>query len=222
MSHTDERPGPPDGNQRSKGIAFTVGTGLVIAVGGLLVEYGAVAPWFEDKSDASVSALPSARPKPAGGVSSTDAEKGGIGGNSYCRELLNGPGTVQWRSCAKVENGSIAFGLKLINTGTRPQTVFAQVKYDDATADPPEQNCPGGGRWPLTVPPNETVITSLQECSVPLRWAHFQGKGWVAASEDEINPAAFRWAPSAHVRPSEGKVTWLWEAGGIREPVPLD
>lgn len=128
---------------------------------------------------------------------------------------------MQWRSCAKIENGSIAFGLKLINAGTQPQTVFAQVKYDDATARPLEQNSPGGGRWTLTIPPKKTVITPLQECSVPLHTAHFHGKGWVAATEEEFNPAALRRAPSAHVKPSEGVVTWVWEAGGVREDVPL-
>lgn len=223
MSETTERPGPSDGNQRPKGILITVGTGLVIAVGGLLVEYSAIIPWFDgDKSGASVSALPSAQPKSVGGVASMDAEKGGLRGNSYCRELLNGPGTVQWRSCAKIENGSIAFGLKLINTGTQPQTVFAQVKYDKATANPIEQNCPQGGRWTLTIPPKESISTPLPQCSVPLDEAHFHGKGWLAATEAELNPAARRWAPSAHVKPSEGIVTWVWEAGGVREDVPLN
>jgi hypothetical protein len=227
MSHPSESPQPA--NERTLSgralLFWTAVAGLAATLVALVVEYAAFIPIFDREPKTSVSSVAFASPDPPhpaeGRTASADAEKGGLGGNSHCRELLNGPGTVQWRSCAKVENGSIAFGVKITNIGTRPQTVFAQVEYEDATSRPTRQRCPGGGRWTITIAPGETTGSPLEECSVPLKTAHFQGMGWVVATEKEINPAAFSWATSAHVVLSAGRVHWRWEKGGVYDNIPL-
>ena len=199
-------------SRRLRGFVATLVAPLVVGMVVVVFEYAAAKPVFEPAATGVVAVPPgSASPSIASPRATGEVEKAGLGGNSYCGRSLDGPGSIQWRVCLRVERNSVVFGTKLVNTGTRPESVVTQVEYVRATE---WSSCPGSGRWEMTLAPGETKVSPLGECGVPLQRspAAYTAVGWVVPAGQDVNHAAYELAPAAHVY--EDVVRWRWDGGG--------
>jgi hypothetical protein len=194
--------------------------GVLAGMASVIFEYGLAKPIFEpsapDASSLSPAPAPpegSSSPLKAASRVSDDVEKAGLGGNSYCGRSLDGPGSIQWRVCLRVERDSVVFGTKLVNTGNRPESVVSQVEYTSANQ---WSSCPGSGRWEMTVAPGETAVSPLGECRIPLRRpVAYAAVGWLVPAGQVVNHAAYQLSPSAHVY--DDVVRWRWVGGGAED-----
>lgn len=201
-------------------VVIPLAVGLLGGMGSVIFEYGLAKPLFEP-SAADASSLSAAPTPPEGSSAALEAgsrvsdgvEKAGLGGNSYCGRSLDGPGSIQWRVCLRVERDWVVFGTKLVNTGNRPESVISQVEYTSANQ---WLSCPGSGRWETTVAPGETAVSPLGECRVPLRRpVAYAAVGWLVPAGQVVNHAAYQLSPSAHVY--DEVVRWRWVGGGAED-----
>ncbi|WP_030241860.1 helix-turn-helix domain-containing protein [Streptomyces sp. NRRL S-350] len=143
-------------------------------------------------------------PQPAVPSEPPGLEKGTLGEDSRCSAPIQGPETVTWRVCARVEAEWVSFALKITNRGSRPIALKTRLQYARENTFHP---CPGdSGPRQSTVPSGQTIVTDTKQCAVAREerpWA-YQGVGWVVPAD--ATDGTYKLAPTAHVYPD--RVIW--------------
>ncbi|MFG2919031.1 hypothetical protein ACGF0D_39905 [Kitasatospora sp. NPDC048298] len=147
----------------------------------------------------------SAQLRPAAASEQPGLEKDTLGPDSRCSSPGQGPGSVTWRVCARVEADRISFALEITNRDSQSATVKARLQYTARTPD--FRICPGAPDFQLvTVPAGQTLTTDTVRCSVPRTSVPtaYSGVGWVLGPEADSGTRML--SPGAHVYPDN--VRW--------------